>query len=508
MYLIVIGKTKSVLPIVLLSMKPIPKVWEHSPEKITAGWSNLATTSIPVESLHPARRIQETAGKLVLVIAQGMFMLMVVAIPWRYRFTLLQRPRPPIYGDYTDFLLFAADILMIATLLFWLAGLALQHRSIQAGPMVISLPLAGLTLAGIASIPFSADPALSAYQALRLILLGGLYLYVVNEIHSWRTIVLPAALMILSQGWVAISQTLTQHSIGLQALGEYALNPQWSGVSIVLSGGVRILRAYGLADHPNILGGCLAMALLALGIWSAGQPANPWRPLIMGTLGIGSLALLYTFSRSAWMALVGGAMLAAGFFYKTSQRDIGRRWLLTGLGILIMLVPFIFNLAPALGIRLGFGGSFTQVATEEQSLGERKLLDETANQLFENQPLTGVGLGAFVLAQQAAFPNFPVDYQPAHLVLLDAAAETGIFGALFYASLLLAPWAALWLGRKRLHFSVELVGASALLLAISLIGLFDYYTWLLVPGRLWCWLAWGLWAASYRSASFGGRYNA
>jgi O-antigen ligase len=508
MCFVLINKTKGVLPIVLLSMKPISKEWEHSPEKITAGWSNLATTEIPIESLYPAQRIQETAGKLALAIAQGMFMLMVVAIPWRYRFTLLQRPKPPIYGDFTDFLLFAADILMIATLLFWLTSLALQHRGIQAGPMVISFPLAGLTLAGIASIPFSADPALSAYQALRLVLLGGLYLYVVNEIHSWKMIVLPAALMILSQGWVAILQALTQHSIGLQALGEYALNPQWSGVSIVLSGGVRILRAYGLTDHPNILGGCLAMALLALGIWSAGQPANPWRPLIMGTLGIGSLALLYTFSRSAWVALVGGGLLAVGLFYKKNQRKTGKQWLLTGLGILVMLVPFIFNLAPALGIRLGFGGSFTQVATEEQSLGERKLLDETANQLFENQPLTGVGLGAFVIAQQAALPNFPVDYQPAHLVLLDAAAETGIFGALFYAGLLLAPWLALWLGRKRLHFSVELVAASALLLAVSLIGLFDYYTWLLVPGRLLCWLAWGFWAASYRSASFGGRDDA
>jgi O-antigen ligase len=505
MYLIVIRKTKGIHPIVLLSMKPIPKEWQNAPEKITAGWSNLATAEIQVEGLHPARRLQETAEKLVLAMARGMFVLTVAAIPWRYRLTLLERPLLPIYGDFTDFLLFATDILMIATLLFWLVGLVLQHRGIDAGPMVISLPLAGLTLAGIASIPFSADPALSAYQALRLILLGCFYLYVVNEIHSWKTIALPAALMILSQGWVAILQALTQHSIGLQALGEYALNPQWNGVSIVLAGGVRILRAYGLADHPNILGGCLAMALLVLGIWSAGQPANLWRPVIVGILGIGSLALLYTFSRSAWVALVVGGLLAAGLLYKTGQREIGRRWLLTGLGILVMLVPFIFNLAPALGIRLGFGGSFTQVATEEQSLGERNLLDKTANQLFENQPLTGVGLGAFVIAQQAAFPNFPVDYQPAHLVLLDAAAETGIFGALFYAGLLLAPWLALWLGRKQLHFSVELVGASALLLAVSLIGLFDYYTWLLVPGRLWCWLAWGLWAASYRSASFGGR---
>lgn len=457
-----------------------------------------------MESSLPNQRLREKAGRLALTLARSMFMLTVVAIPWRYRFTLLKRPLAPVYGDFTDFLLFADDILMIATLLFWLVSLPLLHRRIEARPFIISLPLAGLTLAGVASIPFSVDPALSAYQALRLILLGGFYLYVVNEIHSLKTVALPAALMILSQGWVAILQAFAQHSIGLQALGEYTLDPQWNGVSIVLSGGERMLRAYGLTDHPNILGGCLALAMLVLGIWSASQPATPWRPVFLAVMGVGGLALLYTFSRSAWIALAGGGLLAAGLFFKTGQREIGRQWLVTGLGILLLLIPFIFNLAPSLGIRLGFGGSFTQVASEEQSLGERKLLDETANQLFANQPLTGVGLGAFAIAQQAAFPNFPVDYQPAHLVLLEAAAETGIFGALFYVCLLLAPWLALWLKRRQLQFSAGLIGASALLLAISLIGLFDYYTWLLVPGRLWCWLAWGLWAASYRSASFGG----
>jgi len=39
------------------------------------------------------------------------------------------------------------------------------------------------------------------------------------------------------------------------------------------------------------------------------------------------------------------------------------------------------------------------------------------------------------------------------------------------------------------------------LLAIYVVGLFDYYTWVLAPGRLWQWLAWGLWASFYTSAS-------
>src|SRR5207302_9516170 len=92
------------------------------------------------------------------------------------------------------------------------------------------------------------------------------------------------------------------------------------------------------------------------------------------------------------------------------------------------------------------------------------------------------------------------NYQPAHIVVLDVAAETGVGGALLYSILLLAPWLALWRDRACLEWSPALIGASALLLALGLVGLFDYYLWLLAPGRLWQWLAWGLWAVAYQSA--------
>jgi hypothetical protein len=32
---------------------------------------------------------------------------------------------------------------------------------------------------------------------------------------------------------------------------------------------------------------------------------------------------------------------------------------------------------------------------------------------------------------------------------------------------------------------------------VTIIGLFDYYPWLLPPGRLWHWIIWGLWSGFY-----------
>jgi O-antigen ligase len=164
---------------------------------------------------------------------------------------------------------------------------------------------------------------------------------------------------------------------------------------------------------------------------------------------------------------------------------------------LILLAPFTWQNASFLGVRLNWGGSFQTAAQENQSIGERLLLNHAANEIFTEHGLVGVGLGAFPRALQAKYPQFSLNYQPAHMVLLDVAAELGIFGALFYAITMLAPWLVLWSNRKHVIFSSELLGVIALLLAVSIVGFFDYYTWLLAPGRLWQWLAWGLWGNVY-----------
>jgi O-antigen ligase len=108
-------------------------------------------------------------------------------------------------------------------------------------------------------------------------------------------------------------------------------------------------------------------------------------------------------------------------------------------------------------------------------------------------------MGALPLALREEFPQFGFDYQPAHFVLLDAAAETGILGAFFYGALLVTPWALLFLRRGGL--TPELIGLSGALLALTLVGFFDYYTWSRASGQVWAWVVLGLWVGAYsRSA--------
>ncbi len=422
---------------------------------------------------------------------------------WRYRWILIAWPSPPVYEDYTSLLLFPTDLTLLLSLAAWGLSRWMRPRPWAWGPAFLTLPLGGVLIASWLSVPFSANPALSLYLSVRVLMLAGLYLLVMDRGRDLRVLTLAAVLLILSQAPLGLMQVLRQASLGLGALGEYELNPAWSGVSVVTAGGTRLLRAYALTDHPNLLGGTLAFSLFLV---SAGflKEQRPWRTLYVAIFGLGLVGLLATFSRAAALALASGMALYGILLWRRRTAQETQEWLALVVAGGLLLAPFLVQYAPFLGARVGVAGSFVNVPTERRSVQERIALNRAANEIFSEHALAGVGIGALPLAMQDRFPEFPYDFQPAHLVVLDVAAETGLFGALFFGLALVLPWIALFrLARQQRQLPRGLIVASALLLALTVVGLFDYYPWLLQPGRLWQWLAWGLWAGQYADALNG-----
>ncbi len=437
------------------------------------------------------------------LLARLSFWGMIIFIPFRYRTLLLARPVLPVWQDFTDFLLFASDVFMLATLIFWGLTFLVHRRKIKTGPFFLTYPLLAVLMISGLSIFVSVDRTLSTYHFVRLLFLGGLYLYIVNEVHTLNEVAVPILVQTLIQGGVGTAQILAQHSIGWVSWGELELDPTWSGVSFLVVEGVHRLRAYGLTDHPNILGGCLALGLLILAGWYLERDTAPdrrWQPVRAVLLMPGLVCLLLTFSRAAWLGIVSGLVWMVFCLLRFRQKQT----LLTLTAIagawIVVAFPFIWHNLPFLGLRINpptaeSGGHEIVV---DASLSERRLLGEAANQIFVSHAILGTGLGTFPMALLAAEPAFPIDYQPVHNVLLDVASEIGLFGGVFFFLAMIAPWLAMWLNRARLRFSPALIAASAALLAAMVIGLFDYYLWYLIPGRLWQVLVWGLWAVMYQ----------
>ena len=460
----------------------------------------------------------------------------IITAPLRYRWVLQENLLPPIYPDFTNVLLFISDGFLLATLISWTISLLVDPRHWEkanpnrdkaethwqqaviqfmaiirhkAGesvrPAWLTMPVFALVGVAWLTAPFSSAPLISYHHALRLTLLACVYLFCLIELEDFRLAIPAAWVQVFLQSVIGIAQVMRQRSVNLAPIGELKLDPAWNGVSIVWSEGQRSLRAYGLTDHPNILGGVLAFGLIVmmLGYFMFN---TRWRALVAAGFSLGSLALLLTFSRTAWLAFCAGTLLLLFMLQKSRQPGVISGWLSLVAGSAAILAPFLWHNASHLGIRLNWGGSFQTVPAENQAIGERRLLNQAGLELLSKYPITGVGLGTFPLALQREQPDWEFNFQPAHLALLDAAAELGLLGGLVYATALATPWVLMLFNRRKLRITPELAGASALLLALTIVGFFDYYTWLLAPGRLWQWLAWGLWAAAYQSSLREGAY--
>ncbi len=419
----------------------------------------------------------------------------IVLSPFRARIDLIARPVIPVYGDFTDILLFWSDIAIVLTLGLWLASLLAQPRPLTVGPRLLAWPIAGLIGVACLGVPFAGDVALAADNAIRLLVLAVLGLYEVNEIGSLRRLWAPVAIMVAIQAIIGIGQVLGQHSLGLAGLGEWLLAPNL-GVSVVTTiDGTRILRAFGLSDHPNILGGLLAAGLILLAAVRPGGSARV-RLLQLGIVGMAAVALLLTFSRGAWLALIVGAAVVVAMLSWSGSRSALRNLALAGVVGALSVAPFALAYLPALAARTDAVGP---ISTEVRSIAERGATAELTTQVFAAHPITGVGLGGLPLAQHALEPAFADAYQPASFVLLDAAAETGIVGGALYLVILSVPWLATW--RARTRWTPDLAVASGVLAVITVVGFFDYYTWTYPAGRIWAWLALALWAVAYQSAT-------
>jgi len=432
-------------------------------------------------------------------VARLCFCLTIVLTPFRFRYLLLERPAPPVYKDFTDFHLFGSDVAVLALLAFWALSLLFAPRPVRLGPKFMSLPLAGLIFTCLVTSFSSLDVELSLYHTLRLAVLFLFYLYLVNEVRSPSLIVVAVALQVIVQSLTALAQFFLQFSIGLKLFGEHELDPAVRGVSIVSTGSTRVLRSYGLTEHPNVLGGCLALGLiLLLAVYLHGKPnmKKGAAPAIL----LGLPALFVTFSRSAWLAFIIGAFILTGAAARAREWKKLQSVLWLALAAFLILAPLVWNYSSYVGARFNVDGSFKKNPYENRSIGERLLLDEAGLHIFFDKPVSGVGLGASALAIKKYFPDFRGSFVPPHFVLLAVAMETGVVGVIFYIFLLLFPWLALARNKKNLLGKPTLLAASVLLMAMTLIGFFDIYPWLLPPGRLWQWLAWGLWVVAYELA--------
>lgn len=283
---------------------------------------------------------------------------------------------------------------------------------------------------------------------------------------------LPESILSLSVGvyystLVAIWQFLTQSSVGglLWWLGERSFNLSTPGIAKTTINGAEILRPYATFPHPNVLGGFLAVMLpviLAVMIYRRDALTAKLYLYLNLTLMPGLLALVFTFSRTAWLVSVFGFGLVflanPKIILKTERRKKTLLSVFYVILLLSVLTPFILPHSVA-------------------SFKERASFISTAVEMIRFQPVFGYGLNNFIVHfYEFVLPTAGIYiFQPLHNIYLLIFLETGLWG--FIVALILI--SKLYLRSFKSDYLI-FIGVIQLLL----LGLFDHYLLTLQQGQL------------------------
>jgi hypothetical protein len=432
------------------------------------------------------------------------FYALVFLLPWQTHLILRSGALNRGVWEYGEINLFGTHILLAGLLLlFFILSLRKNSSSLagndkkfqlssffggEGGVLWIILSL--FDLAVFVSIFFAPDKILALYRYVLFLLGIGLFWLIVKI--KGDKIKLAAAFFsaLFIQAVLSIQQFLTQSVFASKWLGMAAHMPADLGVSVVETFGrdgfpERWLRAYGSWPHPNISSAFLLVGLLVL-IWTianhrrTAEKKSDSRLIVYNFLAVVLFAgLIFSFSRSAALALVVGIGFFLGWFI------FHRDW-----RALKNLAGIIFPLMVLLAcIFAGYNSLFqTRLAAvsrlEEKSFSERKMYQADSLALLKEHWVFGVGLGNYTKALALKEPKRPWYYlQPVHNTFLLVWAETGIFGLIFFVSLpaCLFQWA---LKRKN-------VLSLSILAALVIMMLFDHYFWSLPGSLLFFWLSLG-----------------
>lgn len=310
------------------------------------------------------------------------------------------------------------------------------RRGLRWGWGRVTWPLAGLVVLGFAAtllpcLRGGCDKAAVVRLLLVVLHLAWVYLYIVNEEADLFWIVVA---VIALQSVVAIGQFVRQADMGLAFLGESRLDPLVSGVSVVMRGSERWLRAYGFATHPNVLAGTLVTMLLLLVVLPA-RRNGPRRWIAAAVFLLGFAALLATLSRWAFACLLLGLAINALPLIGQSARQ--RRPVLSP--------PAVVTVVAAALLALLFLGRYGDAAAgravnldtpvESRSLWERGRDTSISLRVIAAHPVTGVGIGNYVAAARA----YDAWAETVHVTPLLLAAELGLGGAIVWLWLVMGP---------------------------------------------------------------------
>jgi putative inorganic carbon (HCO3(-)) transporter len=199
------------------------------------------------------------------------------------------------------------------------------------------------------------------------------------------------------------------------------------------------VRVFSTLASPSFLGAYLAL-VLPVGLALLSRASRGVTVLLSAALGMGASALLFTYSRGAWIGAAAGVVFTLISMRWGRIRQVGRP-LAAALAVTIVLVALGAGGGPSLVKR---AASITD--TKQGSAGVRLELWRSALAMIKARPVIGWGPASY----RSRLPAFVSGPRPeeqkanpsSHNLILDYGVESGVLGIAAFVWLVVAAWRA------------------------------------------------------------------
>ncbi len=401
------------------------------------------------------------------------------------------------FSEYLTISLYGVDILLLIIILLngfiFLRELKAKKFDFKISKLLYLI--GGLDLIVFISIFFAEDKILALYKYSIFLLGIGLFWLIAGASYNKAKLLWSFLAGIILQTCLGIWQFLMQSSFANKWLGLAMHDSSDLGVSVIEvigSDGVweRWLRAYGGFDHPNILGGVMAIGLLVLlnlylknSNLITGQSGfqKIKQYLLLTAYILMFMALIFSFSRAAWLGFIVGIIILS-FILVIQKKYYQQKELLIIILISVALTSLIYSQYSNLfQTRLSINSRLENISYAERvsSINDSKIIIKD-NFLFG----TGIGNYALELDNNTINSHPSWYYQPVHNAFLLVWSELGIFGLLFFALLLVYLLFNSYKNKK--YFNIVII------LSLITIMMFDHWWWSLHFGVLFWWFVMGM----------------
>ena len=348
-------------------------------------------------------------------------------------------------------LLDAGQLALLLTLAVWLAS-CLARRRLVVPSTPLNVPWLLFVLVALVSLLDAPSVGLGLVELVKWLQMGLVVWLVVDVAHNGahngaHAPIGPAAVARVLLALLLLAG-LSQALIGIWQFGLRNDGPEHF---IILE---RFYRAYGTFEQPNPFGGYISLtALLALGVTMGlladlrglRRPLRSWMwPVFVAfCAAAATLALVFSWSRGAWLGFLAGAGVLALFSVRRLALGLGVGAVAAAVlgGGLWLGAAAGFGPALSVADRLaGFGDEFAlgdvrgvDINDTNYAVLERLAHWQAAADMARDDLWTGVGFGNYAAAYpRYALINWPDALGHAHNYYLNLLAEVGLPGLLAY----------------------------------------------------------------------------